>query len=177
MVRESKAFWDKAFARNFQSHPFGDTITYQMGAEFIGDLPVEDWGCGLGWYRQYAKGPYCGLDGSPSRFCDKVGELGEYRSQTPALFMRHVLEHNAFDWQTILDNAVASFTKRMVLIIFTPFREFTIELKVEHEGDPPQISFAWSDVTDRFGDASWTSQPTASRTQHGVENVFYLEKP
>lgn len=172
---ESEAYWDR-IRRPSESRPFGDSTTYQLGAEFIGELPVEDWGCGLGWYRRFAQGPYCGVDGPRSVHADKVADLREYRSQTPALFMRRVFEYNPFEWQIILDNAVASFTHRMVLVIFTPFSDFTIMLK----GDP-EISFAWSDVTDRFGDVPWSSQTVASKTQHhgtknGIENVFYLEK-
>jgi hypothetical protein len=151
-----------------------DDITYQLGADFIGELAVEDWGCGLGWFRKFARGPYRGIDGSPSMYADDVVDLREYRSETPALYMRHVLEHNPFDWRLILDNAVASFTKRMVLVLFTPTSDLTILLR---DGDPPDVSLSWNDLTGRFGDLNWHSQRLSTATQYSVENIFYLEKP
>jgi hypothetical protein len=156
-----------------ESRAFGDDVTYRYGADFIGELPVEDWGCGLGWFRRFAKGSYTGIDGSPSVFSDRVVDLRDYRSRTPALFMRHVLEHNPFEWQTILDNAVASFQYRMVLVLHTPFNEFTFLIK---DGAVPDVSFAWSDLTDRFIDATWQHKRFHTATVYGVENVFCLTR-
>jgi hypothetical protein len=88
--------------------------------------------------------------------------------------MRHVLEHNPFDWRLILDNAVASFTKRMVLVLFTPTADLTILLK---DGDPPDASLSWLDLTARFDGLSVGHERLITGTQYGVENIFYLEKP
>lgn len=113
----TKEFFDKMFVDACgESKPFNSDTTYELGAEFIGQLAVEDWGCGLGWYRRFAKGTYKGVDGSWSPYADEVADLCEYRSQTPAVFMRNVLEYNPSDWQVIVDNALSSFTERMVLI-------------------------------------------------------------
>lgn len=171
----SKEYWDDLFEKRTEPMRFGlDDTTYQLGADFIGELPVEDWGCGLGWFRKFAQGPYRGIDGSLSMYTDEVADLREYRSDTPALFMRHVLEHNPFDWRLILDNAVASFTKRMVLVLFTPTSDLTITLK---DGDPPDVSLSWSDLTARFNGLSVGHERLATGTQYGVENIFYLGKP
>lgn len=171
----SKLFWDHMFEQATASRPFGDDVTYQMGADFIGELAVEDWGCGLGWFRKFAKGVYRGVDGSPSMFSDDVVDLRTYRSETPALFMRHVLEHNPFEWQGIVDNAVASFRQRMVLVVFTPFyEEFTIVLK---DGDPPDVTLPWAALTDRFTDCTWRTETVRTATSYGVEHLFYLERP
>jgi hypothetical protein len=173
---ESKAFWDAMYESDnaINSRPFGDDVTYQLGADFIGELAVQDWGCGLGWFRRFAKGPYWGIDGSPSMFSDQVVDLRDYRCETPALFMRHVLEHNPFEWPMIVDNAVASFTARMVLVLHTPMSDFTFVLK---DSVPPDISLSWTDLTDRFADVKYTHEQLHTETSYGVENVFYLEKP
>jgi hypothetical protein len=47
--------------------------------------------------------------------------------------MRHILEHN-YEWARVLDNALASFTQRMALILFTPERETTQEIAFQHDG-------------------------------------------
>lgn len=168
-------FWGRMYEKATEPVSFGDSLTYELGAKFIGELAVEDWGCGLGWYRQFAKGPYRGIDGAPSKFCDEVTDLSLYESKTPALFMRHVLEHNPFDWRDILDNAVHSFEQRMVLVIFTPF---TKELAIRVKGyAPPDVSFNRRQLTSRFVDCHWKSQKVNTATEYGAEQVFYLERP
>jgi hypothetical protein len=171
--------WTALYAGVEVPHPYGDSVTYRLGAAFIGDLPVEDWGCGLGWYRRYAIGPYVGVDGSPSRFVDVLADLSRYRSSTPALFMRHVLEHNE-DWRRVLDNAVASFRRRMVLVLFTPWAERTTVIR-EAQLAPGavvcDIAFAREDVIARFDGAPFTEESLATATWYGREHVFYLERP
>jgi hypothetical protein len=114
--------------------PYGDPITYEIGAEFLKGLPVEDWGCGRGWFRTIHEGPYVGVDGTASEHADMVADLREYRSDTPGVWMRHVIEHNP-DWHLVLANALASARERLALILFTPDGEgeqigFTPELGV-----------------------------------------------
>lgn len=170
---ESKAFWDTMYESATTPQPFGgDDVTYKLGADFIGELPVQDWGCGLGWFRRFAQGRYIGIDGSRSAFTDQVADLRDYRSTTPGLFMRHVLEHNPFEWQMIVDNAVASFTSRMVLVLHTPMAEFTILIK---DDEVPDISLSWADLTGRFG-VPFTHEQVRTATAYGVENIFYLER-
>jgi hypothetical protein len=110
------AFW---YENNSNLAPYGDTSTYQVGVDFLKDLAVEDWGCGLGWYKTVHQGPYTGVDGTPSPHADIVADLREYTSKTPAVWMRHVLEHNP-DWRDILDNALVSAQEKIVIIVFTP---------------------------------------------------------
>lgn len=172
---ESKAFWDTMYESDnaLTPRPFGDNTTYQLGADFIGELAVQDWGCGLGWFRQFATGLYRGIDGSRSPFADEVADLRDYRSQTPALFMRHVLEHNPFEWPVIVDNAVASFTQRMVLVLHTPMSEFTFLIK---DDAVPDVSLSWTELTDRFADVKYRHEQLHTETFYGVENIFYLER-
>ena len=83
---------------------------------------IEDWGCGLGGFRAFVPaGKYRGIDGSHSPFADEVVDLTTYTSEAEGVFIRHVLGHD-HAWEAILRNAVASFRRKLVLVLFTPFR-------------------------------------------------------
>jgi hypothetical protein len=131
--------------------PYGGFRSYEMGAKWL--LPcelIEDWGCGKGWLRTLVeRDRYRGIDGSVTPFADAVVDLALYLSETPGLFMRHVLEHD-WRWAQILDNAVASFTERMALILFTPLGETTREIGREAAAHVPVIGFRLEDITDRI---------------------------
>lgn len=171
--------WDRWYAGLSEPTAYGSTVTYEMGAKFLDGLDVEDWGCGKGWMRTLIPPDrYRGIDGSHSPFADQIVDLAEYRSETPGLFMRHVLEHN-YGWRRILENAVASFTERMCLVIFTPFGDVTREIAFADDLGVPDISFRLPDLlTAMLHDSkiSWTSEDVESATQYGSEAVFYLTK-
>jgi hypothetical protein len=99
--QSSAGRWKELHAGVESERPYGDALTYRKGAAFLKGLAVEDWGCGLGWFRRCFDGPCKGVDGSPSPFADAVVDLCRYQSSTEGLFMRYVLEHNQ-DWQGIL---------------------------------------------------------------------------
>jgi len=109
--------------------PYGETTSYEIGAAWLAECALtEDWGCGAGWLSTVMPPErYRGIDGTASPRCAEVVDLVEYRSTVPGLFMRHILEHN-YEWARILDNALASFTERMALILFTPEQETTEEI-------------------------------------------------
>ena len=176
--QSSAGRWQAFYSAAEAAYPYGDMVTYAKGAAFLKGLAVEDWGCGAGWFRRYADGPYRGVDGSASRFADLVVDLCRYTSSTPGLFMRHVLEHNQ-DWQQILRNALASFTRRMVLVLFTPLASYTTVL-CNREYQPglfiPEISFARHDLLRDLGPLLVGEESLRTATQYGVEHVFYLEK-
>lgn len=164
--------------------PYGDSKSYILGADWLKDCSlVEDWGCGTGWLRTLiAPERYRGLDGTETPFSDEVVDLTQYRSQVPGLFMRHVLEHN-YEWGKVLDNALASFTERMVLILFTPmarYRTHSIPKFENHGGvEVPAISFLHEDLVQHFDLVpgihwSWVGIP--SQTLFGGERIYYLEK-
>ncbi len=158
--------------------PYGDTTTYEIGAAWLdGCALIEDWGCGAGWLRTLAPPDrYRGIDGTSSPFCDEVVDLVAYRSTVPAIFMRHVLEHN-YDWVRILDNALASFNERMVLILFTPERAVTEQISFQPDVGVPDIAFRLADITDRFPpDVRHSVQRIASATQYGSETILLLER-
>lgn len=158
--------------------PYGDTPTYEIGGEFLRDCAtVEDWGCGKGWFRRHVPAArYRGIDGSHSPFADEIVDLVTYRSQVEGVFMRHVLEHN-YGWAAILENALASFTRRFVLVLFTPMGPETKEIAFAADPGVPDISFRREDLTERFAGLVWTARSMPTATQYGVETVFLVQRP
>jgi hypothetical protein len=164
----------------FEKFNYGDDTTFVRGMSFLdGHGTIEDWGCGFARGREFvSQSKYIGLDGS-SQYADRIVDLQTHVTSTDCIFMRHVLEHNP-NWRTVLANALASFTRRMVLVVFTPFGETTrvIATTAGMTAIPvPDISFRKSDVTQLFGDISYREESLATDTQYGIEHVFYLEKP
>ena len=158
--------------------PYGETTSYEIGAAWLADCArTEDWGCGAGWLSTLIPPDrYRGIDGTPSPRCAEVVDLVEYRSTVPGLFMRHILEHN-YAWARILDNALASFTERMALILFTPEQETTAEIAFRADVSVPDIAFRLADLTDRFPpDVTYTVQRIPSATQYGGETILLLER-
>lgn len=164
--------------------PYGDIKSYVLGAEWLKDCSlVEDWGCGMGWLRTLIEPErYRGLDGTKTPFSDEIVDLTQYRSQVPGIFMRHVLEHNR-EWEKVLDNALASFTERMVLILFTPMAEHRTHSipKFENHGgvEVPAISFLHRDLVRHFDlipGIDWTCVDIRSQTLFSGERIYYLEK-
>jgi hypothetical protein len=158
--------------------PYGDATSYEIGAAWLADCALtEDWGCGAGWLRTLIPPErYRGIDGTASSVCDEVVDLVAYRSTVPGIFMRHILEHNRM-WDRILDNALASFTERMALILFTPERAATEEIAWDPSLGVPDIAFRLADITDRFPeDVTYTVQRIHSATQYGCETILLLER-
>jgi len=105
---------------------YGDSLTYELGAEFLKDCEiVEDWGTGTGAFKLHRKDAI-GIDGSNTPQADKKVDLIEYTSSCDGIFMRHVLEHNK-EWVKILANALKS-AKKICVIVSTPFTDKTTEL-------------------------------------------------
>ena len=170
--------WADWYERRTEPWPYGDTTSYEIGAAWLERCAlVEDWGCGAGWLRTLVPPHrYRGIDGTSSAFCDEVVDLVAYRSRVPAVFMRHVLEHDD-NWQQILDNAVPSFTERMALILFTPERAVTEAIAYEPHIGVPDIAFRLADITDRFPkDVTFTVQRISSATHYGGETILLLER-
>lgn len=156
--------------------PYGDETTYKKAIEFLdGPYVIEDWGCGTAWAKRFVKrGRYVGVDGSWSLHCDLVADLRLYRSTADAIMMRHILEHNN-DWKKIIENALASFQKKFVLILFTPFGEITRSIGSTKE-NVPDISFRKEDLLDFLRPFQFTEESLRTGTQYGVEHLFYVEK-
>jgi len=169
--------WNRHYRGLTKETLYGDETTYRLAAEFLDDCDViEDWGCGSGGFKNFRTWGYVGVDGSESPFADRLEDLERYRSTVSGIMIRHVLEHN-YHWDRVLDNALASFTKKMCLILFTPFSEVTCEIAYHPVVGVPAISFAKRALVSRFEGITWCSKediPTA--TEYGIEHIFYLTK-
>jgi hypothetical protein len=157
---------------------YGPTETYELAEEFLRGLDVEDWGCGLGKFRDFHSGGYVGVDGTLSDYCDEHADLTEFTSITPGLLLRHVLEHNV-EWRKILDNALASYTHRLVIVLFTSLQDETRTLQEDVGGlGVPDIGFALSDLLNPImtDGVETTFQTIRSEAGYGTETLIYCER-
>lgn len=171
--------WNEQYAAAREPAAYGDDTTYRLGAEFLANCPVvEDWGCGLGWLRRFLspEQTYRGLDGSHSPFADQIVDLATVRSRPDGLFMRHVLEHND-GWRAILDNALASFERRMALIIFTPLMAEQTRLGTCGRTGVPDWALPVAEMRQRLALFDTIEQQLATATHYGAENVFFISRP
>lgn len=172
--------WDKWYKNidKMGSFRYGDTITYRLAADFMADVAeVEDWGCGTGGFKRFYKGKYIGVDGSTNPFVDKVADLREYKSNVDGIVMRHVLEHN-YDWKLVLENAIASFNKKLCIILFTPFATDTKEIahNKKHGVDVPDIAFCKDEIESFFEGLKWKMESHETKTGYGIEHIYFIEK-
>ncbi len=178
--------WDKTYQGDHPRMVYHDASTAKIAGQFLREkyiLSVEDWGCGFGGFQKYigAHQSYRGIDGSHSQYASKVVDLVEYTSSVDAIHMRHVLEHNP-DWESILKNAIASFQKRMILTLFTPFQTKTRVLQryenFNNTGvEMIDIGFCKEDLTAIFSTVKWTLlENIHTQTQYKVEHIYFLEK-
>ncbi|MCI0546729.1 MAG: hypothetical protein L0027_05545 [Candidatus Rokubacteria bacterium] len=158
-----------------------DDVTYEKGMAFLADCPlVEDWGCGTAYAKRFCQTIYRGVDGSRGPETDVVVDLREYRSQADGILLRHVLEHN-HDWQKVLENAIASFRRKLVVVLFTPFQSATRVLRINPDfhgrpGQIPDIGFSKADITEFFTGLTVTEEVLRTKTEYGMEVVFYVSR-
>ncbi len=177
--------WTGFYAGQSQ-RPYDDEATYHLGARFLQNCrEIEDWGCGFGWFGRtfanYSTAPVLNLDGSASAFVHKVVDLSQHQSRVEGIFLRGVLEHN-HDWQPILRNALASFTKKMVLVCFTPFAESSrllYDYPFADGGTVPVLSLPHAEIVAAIraaGLIDWREEGLLTATEYGAEHVFYLTR-
>ena len=178
--------WDKSYSNSPQKKMYDDPTTGKIAGGFLnkGDiLTVEDWGCGYGGFENYTgkHQTHVGIDGSHSPFASKIADLETYTSDTDAIHMRHILEHNP-NWLIILHNSLKSFNKRMVLTLFTPYQNKTHILarypNFNKTGvEMIDIGFLRDDIVNEFTEIDWFSvEYIKTETQYGIEHMFFLEK-
>lgn len=159
--------WDY---RDVEPFPYGESPLYEIGMRMLDDCEtVEDWGCGTAWAKQFRDGPYVGIDGAEG-YADIVADLRTYTSDVEGIFMRGVLEHN-HEWKPILQNAMVSATKRLVLVLFTPMADATHVIGYTRD-DIPDISFAPADIEAYFGGRKFICIDHETDTQFGVERIY-----
>lgn len=168
--------WAPWYSVRAEQQPYGDPLTYEIAAEFLRGIAVEDWGSGLGWFGTLHDGPYVGVDGTSSPYTDVLTDLRYYRSRTPGLFMRHVLEHNP-EWRRILDNALASATERLALVVFTPSGNGE-ELGFEESLGVPELALPHGDIFTALVAGGWDFEQTTHETSsaYGEETCWLARR-
>lgn len=149
--------------------------SYMMAARWLdgcGPL-VRDWGCGFGYARKFfIKSRYEGVD-AWNKMADRCVDLRLFSEPSEGILIRYVLEHN-WDWEIILRNAMASFTKRMVVIITIPLND---ENETLHLGNDlisiPKNKLLWI-LRDNLVKQETIQRPCPP--PHSVESIFYLEQ-
>jgi SAM-dependent methyltransferase/glycosyltransferase involved in cell wall biosynthesis len=161
---------------NAAPFPYGDDVTYRKAIGWLdGHGAIEDWGAGTGYARRFVReSEYRAIDGSPSLAVDGVVDLRTYRSEADCILLRHVLEHSA-DWQRILENALRSFRRRMVLVVSTPFAAETQEIATWQ--GIPDLAFRKDELVAHFDGLAWREETVATNTEYLREHVFYVERP
>lgn len=158
-----------------------DLTTFQKGYDFLKSCnKIEDWGCGSGGFKMFCPdNKYIGIDGSKTPFANIKADLTVYKSKVNGIFMRHILEHN-YQWKSILENAIESFTEKMCLILFTPFSDVHKEIahNLKHGIDVPDLSFSKSDLLAIFSkhNVDCVIESLSTNTQYQVEHILYLSK-
>lgn len=153
---------------------YGDTLTYQIAADFLADCDVvADWGCGAGGFKRFCKTTYIGVDGSDTPHATVKADLATYCAASDGILLRHVLEHD-YDWALILENALSAARKKLVLVLFTPMQETTREIahNRQHGVDVPDIGFSERDIEKFFGNRAWTCHTYQTATGYGQETVY-----
>lgn len=169
--------WDTAHGAKTERWAYG-TSSFPSIADFVrGESAVEDWGCGGGLLAEYLPTScrYIGVDGSATPFADITADLVDYRSEVPAVVLRHVLEHND-DWPTILANAIESARHRLVIVVFTPLaeRETHVMFREPEFGNVPVISFRIRDLLVPLALSDWGARSVTYEspdTYFGVETI------
>ena len=173
MTNENR--WDAWYEGMTAPAAYGDQMSYALAADFLKDCDsIEDWGCGKGWFKTLVPDhiKYVGVDGSHTPFADVHADLVKYRSTAEGVLLRHVLEHN-YEWAKILDNAVASATKKLCVILFTPLVSNTKEVAYTEEIGVPDISFHLPDITTRMRGFGIEVDHLKTATQYGEETMIY----
>lgn len=176
--------WNKWYAKTTKPLRMGNVITYREAIAFL-DQPgftIEDWGGGTGFARQLVRnGAYKVIDGSQNSIVEGliVDDLTTRRCSVDCIMIRHVLEHNE-NWQAILRNALTSFTKRMVLITFTPFAPGT-ETILSHKGKVPawnerQLPLLVIEELIKASGSAWDVRQFGKPQPRLTEHVFRIAK-
>lgn len=162
---------------------YGHPESYQRAGIWFDEVGgvLEDWGCGCCAMRDYVKKcEYIGLDGSVNDYYERYPvDLANYISRVHCLLLRDVIDHNV-EWEKVLANAVSSFTKRMVLVIF---HDLGPETKVLFHHASPKFPGV-PDLQFSLGDLFKHIEPYLRRIENipaddnspNNETMFYLEK-
>jgi len=183
----ASVYTDKWIARRQGTgRKMGGALSYRLAANFFkGVDTVEDWGGGLGAFQHFLPDTtkYIVVDGTNTPYADHVEDLESYRSHAEGILLRHVLGHN-IKWKVILNNALASFQRKLCVIFFTPWSDDetkVISTSKLGRHTIPVISFQRQDIEDcieSFAGVRYRLEQNiySPKSEFRVEHIFYIEK-
>lgn len=180
MVNDNKRetlVWENFMSKMQGLIPFGDNISYEIGAKFIDGLATEDWGSGYGWFLTVHSGPYIAVNNVPVMpWPEIIADLHDYTSNTPAIFLRAVLEHTP-NWRKILNNAILSATEKIVLVVTTPDGDDNI-IKYIGNTEIPDIALPWKEIDETFLKNNWNFEKIflETKTHNGIDSIWLAQK-
>jgi hypothetical protein len=136
-------------------------------------MEIADWGAGSGFFRLFVDHGtrYIPIDGTPRDLPNFVlADLARYRQPSGGILLRHVVDMTE-DWRLVLENAMAAFRRRMVIITFTPDAESTHVSK--RKSGWPVWHFNPDDLRHVMGTA--LVRDYALQTSH-PERIYLLER-
>lgn len=108
------------------SHPnkrrYGAVESYIVAARWLSVCAtVADWGAGGAYFRSFLPETvrYLAIDGTRQLGTDIVADLATYQEPSEGISLRHVVD-NTPNWRSVLRKAIASFTRRLVVVTYTP---------------------------------------------------------
>jgi hypothetical protein len=166
--------WNDSY-KTKHPHRYGDEDSYLLAEKFLHGLNVEDWGCGEGRFGDFHVGGYVGIDGSagPAYIKDDLRTRLEF---SEGILLRHVLEHNT-DWRKILENAVKSATRVLVIVLFTPLQDKTRQLGWNPTQGVPDLGFSLDDLSEILPkNTEFHLDIPSPSTQYRIEHVIVVRK-
>ena len=181
--------WNTIYDARPYNWPYGPQISYLLALDFLSNChPIQDWGCGANWFKTLAADKYpdlkiTGVDGSGKQ-CDLLADLVTFQPEAKpeGILLRHVLEHNN-EWELIFRNALSCTTKKLMLILFTPFSETVTKAEPDYifdNGDTcPNLSFPQQtllQIMREYGFEAAVQTIKSKDLPHNLENLFYATK-
>lgn len=162
---------------------YGHPESYARPAAWFDEVGgvLEDWGCGCCGMKEHVKVcQYIGIDGSRNDYADKFEDLRDYKSECDCILLRGVIDHNE-EWEKVLTNAISSFKRRMVVMIFHDLGPRT-KVLFRHTNRAfagvPDLQFSLEDLM-RYMLPYLVKVECipADGNSPNNETLFYLEKP
>lgn len=180
-------FWKNRDPKNEYVNSKNNNITMELSSKIFSKYNVtliEDWGCGNCVFKEYLNNniKYVGVDGSETGYQNKIEDLTKYVTEVDGIYLRHVLEHNG-EYKKIFKNALESFNKVFILVLFTPFTSNneidvlkTCDLK---DKKIPDIAFNKKHIIDIIEQNNCSYElleNIKSNTSYKYEQIFIIKK-
>lgn len=155
-------------------HPrYATDETYRRGAAWLADCQaVADWGGGTGYFRRFLRPEvhYTLVDGTVQGEPQVLADLASYHEPCEGIVLRHVLD-NTPSWRAVLDNALAAYQHRLVIVTFTPEADRTHQTRLKSGW--PITRFAVAELRAVMG-----PQLVADESVHTShpERLYYLQR-